>query len=552
MIKTVPNKIEIPAEISKNFKVFKERVEGYLQRSGLDLQQIRLEDLTEHKLILQLLFTDHELLKEYLETFEDILALNDETQKQLKSIKESMNGQIERKKKTLGAKQVRELIFKILLDEIKIMEQDDEIKESFDLAAQSSEELFQKLGNLGGNKENFMGKKSFAKKIQEEKKEEQEKKTIVKKIKKMKEQIMQRSKNLENVNFEEKKRADVQIFLGEDEVIKNDCPPILRVETDEDDQNQADLVKLEKQTCLRVLGENENLRDVFADWADKPMLRVITHESKVEIENNRRKRQNQRGREKNLNTPIEKDEKIEEFLKKESKMVEDSVDLFEENGYMYDLYMSGNQVYRDVERRYLFPYSDSLHRYSRSHMLSTTRDYYEEMRRNILCYEREASKNFIIDEFYRMDDDEENTRPIVMVLNIFKISDLSRDKEMGMTANFFALNERLFPIQGTASFKNINNFYVFEGQYVCVYGKFVKRTLNVEHVLPFDPVNLAKNKWNSKDVKTKSDGRIYPRPELEDEVAGKMENKDGWLRSLEVINIKASSLGNQILEEVGF
>ena len=51
---------------------------------------------------------------------------------------------------------------------------------------------------------------------------------------------------------------------------------------------------------------------------------------------------------------------------------------------------------------------------------------------------------------------------------------------------------------------------------------------------------------------TKSNGRIYPRPELEDEVAGKIENKDGWLRSLEVINIKASSLGNQILEEVGF
>jgi hypothetical protein len=532
--------MEVPNEISKNFEVLKEMVQKYFSEGGIEKVQVGLKDLSGHDQIVQLLHCDIDHFKEFMETFEDVISVNENIKKDLKKIYNSVEGESQMASLRKGANNIIEILFRTLNEEINDIENDDEIKESFDKAQKTSAELSMKLKTMGDNKENLQRKKPNQKKILEEKLVEKKKQILKEETKVKKDKILQQSKDLVDRPFEMKKSAEVELICEKVRVINRDCPPLINMDCEE--VSMSNLDKVREETGLEVLGGNADLRSVYAEWADKPMLRVMTHESKQEIENNQRRQ--------STRDVQEEQGEVEDFLKQETRKVEDSVDLFGTEDYMYDLYMSGNMVYRDIERRYLFPYSDSLERYRKTHMLSTTRDFYESIRRNVLCYEREVSQNFEIGEFHRMTEDQDNATGKVLIVYIFNISKLSNAKDMEVTANFFGLSQNLFPIQGTVAFCKIPNFYVFEGQYICVYGDFSKGTFNANSVLPFDPANVVKNLWDCQSVEVKSNGAIKMRQGLERQVKGEVAGQGGWSRGIQTTKTSTASMSNKIVEEV--
>ena len=533
----------MPKEISKNFQVLKKSIETRLKELDLEMESLNFKELFSKPQIVQLLYSNEEMFIDFIETFEDVLTMNDEAMKKMKRIAQILKGESQSKKLKTGAIQIKEIIFKLLLQEISEFGGDDEIKESFDQSEVKAIELLAKLNINSSNKENQNKFKKQIKKIKEEVKSKKIKMEIEEKTKKKKEKVLMQSKMVEDREFKESKMAEAEIYLGEELVIQRDCPPKLKLENWSEEEDN--LERLRTETGLQILGNNTDLREVFANWEHKPMLRVLTNRSKQEIENNLKKIANQEGQQ-----DPEIQENLKTFLEQETEKVEDTLDLFDKQDYFHELYMSGSRFYRDIERRYLFPYSDSLQRIKKSCMLSSLDIFKEEVRRNLLCYEREVLKNFELPEFYRVNRDEENSSNRVVLLYIFQISELSNNKNFEMTANFFALNKRCDPIQGTVNFMKIKDFFVFEGQYVGVCGDFEKGILVAKTVLPFDTQNVVNNEWNVSQVQELTEGNVKIRPGLQEEVQGKTEGREGWSRALKLTKASKTSEADRIVEEV--
>ena len=534
----------LPTEISKNFQLLKGSIETHLSELELEMESLSLKDLSNQPKIVQLLYSDQTMFDEFIETFNDVLIMNENAMKKIKGIADVMKGQSQKSKLRMGTMQIKDIIFKVLTQEISEIEDDDEIKTSYDLSENKALELLTKLNENSYNKENRNKYKQQAKKVNQEEKSKKIQLEIEENAKQEKEKVMMESKTVEDKEFTQSKMTEVEVMTGNEPIIMNDCPPRLRL--DASDSQHESLEKLRKETGLQILGNNKDLREVFANWIQKPMLRVLTNKSKHEIENNIKKIANLEGRKE-----LPSEEELKKFLEQETDGVEDTLDLFDKKDYFHELYMSGSRYYRDIERRYLFPYSDSLHRFRKSHMLTNLQIFVEEIRRNLLCYEREIIKNFEVPEFYRISQDEENSSNRVLLLYIFKISELSQNKNFEMTATFFGLNRKCVPIQGTVSFAQINDFFVFEGQYVGVCGDFNKGILNVKGILPFDSKNVISNEWNVSQIETVTSGTVKIRPELKEEVEGKNEGMKGWTRSINVIKSSKHNQVDRIIEEVG-
>ena len=538
-------KEQIPNEITKNFQRLKRTIEMKLKEMDLEMESVSFKELYSKSKIVQLLYSNEEMFEEFMETFDDVLSMNKGAIKKMKSIAEVMKGESQSNKLKMGANQIKEIIFKILLQEISEIAGDDEIKESFDQSEKKTIELLSKLNINSSNKENFSKIKEQVKKIKEDNKSKKIELEIEEKAKQEKEKVIMQSKTVEDREFRETKMAEVEIYTEGELVIQGDCPPKLRLDQEQEDQN---LERLRQESGLQILGNNTDLKQVFSHWEDKPMLRVMTNKSKHEIENNLKKIANIE--EKQEKTTINK-EGLKAFLEQETEKVEDTLDLFDKNDYFHELYMSGSKFYRDIERRYLFPYSDSLERIKKSHMLGSVQIFRDEIRRNLLCYQREIMKNFEIREFYTMNQDiQSDSCNNVLLVYIFNISELSQNKNFEMTATFFALNKKCSPVHGTISFVKIKDFFVFEGQYVGVYGDFEKNTFFAKAVLPFDPQNVVNNEWNVSQINEISEGNVKIRQELQEEVQGKIEGKEGWTRALKVIKNSKSSEIDRIVEEV--
>ena len=451
MIMNKARQEDLPKEISENFEVFQEIIKKHLKTAELEEEKTTLKDLASEPTIVQLLHCDSEHFKQFMETFEDVVSVDKDSLKKIQSIGQNLQGLTDKSRLQKGAKQIRSILCEILKNEIEELDDDEEIKESFDLMKKNSLDLIQKLLGNSDNKENKNRIQNEKKKIAEEEQKKKIEKEIEEKTKQEKDKVLELSKELKEKFFETEKVVEVELVAEEGPLIRRDCPPKVYVE--EMEKDWSDLDKLESETGLQILGNNCELREVFSEWENKPMLRVLTNKSKMEIENSIKRAENLKNISENGNTGEGKKREIQNFLDSETKKVEDTVDLFGENDYMFDFYMSGSKFYRDVERRFMFPYSDSCSRFKKSQMLVHTSSFIEEIRRNILCYEREVSKNFSVGDFHRMSEEEVSSSAKVLVVYIFKISDLSQSKKYEMTATFFGLNRKLTPIQGTVSIK---------------------------------------------------------------------------------------------------
>jgi hypothetical protein len=539
MIKSTKIKEEMPDEIEKNWGTLIDFIGDKLVEIGIEGNELIINELVQKPEIVQMLFTDTELFAEFMESLQDVISVDNNFKNYIKRMKEKIPGLTKEEDLKKGASQMKEALLKIFLDEINQIDKDDEIKVSFDLAKEKCEKFISKYLNLNHNKENgikIQKNKKFQK-LEKNEKIIQEK--IEKETKQEKEKIIKQSQKLSDVNFEKTKMIEAEILIGHEKIINNDCS--LRVQLDFDENKNPLLEDLERNNQLEILGNNEELQEYYNEWDTKPLLRVLTNKTKQHIQNNLSRPDFQ-------NTNVQTD--VKNFIEYRTDDVEDTIDLFADKDYLNELYMSGSIDYRDVERRILFPYSDNLKRYHKSLMLTNTPIYINEMRKNIYLYEREITKNFKIPEFYRVSEDEDNASHKVVVLYIFKISELSQNEGFGMTATFFALNNKNYPIQGTVSLRKIKNFYVFEGQYVCVAGSFEKGILEAYSVLPFDSENVTNNEWNVKEVETLSGGLIEINKNLYKEVSGEKEGQECWTRSLKILKKSSESYGDKIIEEV--
>jgi hypothetical protein len=544
MIKSQRIKEEMPEEIESNWTVLQNYIESKLKEIGIEGNTLGLNELAKRPKVVQILFSDPELFEEFMDTIGDVINMNKKFETFSNSIKETVQGLTQESDMRKGANQIKEEIFKIFDNEIDDFGEDDEIKRSFDQGRQKSEKLMAKYRTESENKENRHQFKQNGKSIKTEERVEKIKREREEEAKKEKQKVLQQTRDVNrNVDFERVQMVEAEIIMGKERLINDDCPPRIRIEMEKERDEGTE--KLKNESGLEILGNNKELWDVYEGWLSKPMLRVMTNRFKQKIQNNIGQMRDQ-GKE-----GVSMDGEIKRFIETKTNDVEDTVDLFGEEDYLNDLYMSGSRFYRHVERRVLFPYSDSLERFKKSHMLSDSSMFVDEIRTNIFCYEREALKNYRIREFYRISDDEISSMNKVLVLYIFKISELSQNKNFEMTATFFALNKKNIPIQGTVTFSKIKDFFVFEGQYVCVSGSFTKGILEVDSVLPFDSANVINNEWNVKEVENLSGGEVKIKEDLEKEVKGEIEGQEQWTRALRITKETKTSMGDRIVEEVG-
>ena len=538
MINSEPNLEAVASDVQRNFGRLHGVVVSQLEELEIEHAQFKLPELCDHPDILQLLCSDEELFAEFMETFEEVLKMDGELAGKVRAIARSTRASSQESEIRRGRLQARAAVFKALQGEIGQLDQDDEILNSFRSAKKKALELLAELSQSGQNKENEMKIREEIKATERVEKNKLEDQKKEKKAKDDKLKVLQQSRLVADRDFHRVCMLEAEV-TSVGRVVEGDCPPRVQAESGRGRDPLAE------ETGLETLGGNQALWEVFNGWSEKPMLRVLTNRSKQEIENNLKRLHNQDSQAKT----VQVDSGVREFLETDTRAVQDSVDLFDADDYLQELYLSGSPFYRDVERRVLFPYSDNLRRIQKDHMLPQSSAFVEGIRTNIFCYERVVSQNFHVKEFHRMSEDEEESGTRVLVMFIFRISELSQNRDLETTATFFSLNRKQFPIQGTVSFAGIKDFFVFEDQYVCASGSFQKGIFKVDAVLPFDPATVIDNVWDAQRIEQVTQGHVRIRPELEQEVAGRTENKEGWTRALRVLRSWKHSPGARIIEQ---
>ena len=113
------------------------------------------------------------------------------------------------------------------------------------------------------------------------------------------------------------------------------------------------------------------------------------------------------------------------------------------------------------------------------------------------------------------------------------MADSSKIKSQPLTAVLMVFDNDLGIVLRTANFLRTMEVFVFEGQFLAVYGDVVKDFLDVKAVLPFDRKKVLDGHWGAGTVAKLSGGRVKPRTETIRQICeGQAEDQNGWLRSV--------------------
>ena len=317
-------------------------------------------------------------------------------------------------------------------------------------------------------------------------------------------------------------------FISDEVPSRSDLTPLLQVDPLE---TSKEIRELKNNLGFEILGNDHELYDIFENWNTKPMLQVEANNRKVEIRANLEKIESSKS-----NRIIEEDEssRAKKFCALDTSKIPDTVDLWGEDDYLYEMYAQGNPMYRQIERRVLFPYSDL----ARTKGKEATSDLFTSLRRDLLCYEREIHANYSFPGFHRFSRDEgrgENASGVLLVGRVLRVADSSKIKSQPLTAVVMVFDNDLGIVLRTANFVRELEVFVFEGQFLALYGDIVKDFLEVKAVLPFDRQRILDGKWEAGKIEKMSGGRIKPKTEeISQILSGEIEDQNGWMKFVSI------------------
>lgn len=519
---------EIPSD---NLSLLEDFLQQVQSSAGAPKTRLTPSDLTNQLPILQMLLSDPELFKDQMETIQDVFEVNTEAKNTIARMAQALSSNNDKKNLQRVQIKLREIVFGVLKREIQDLDDDDEIKENMDEMEGKAKIMIEswvaKENLKRNNTANKITQKNDLKKAKEEKiKEEQDRLKEIK-TKAQKEKLVQGAQTeILDRQFEESKNLQLEFFISDEAPSRTDLTPLLQVEAN---QPSKEIRELKNNFGFEILGNDREMHKIFENWTSKPMLQVEANNRKVEIRANLEKIESSKS-----NRIIEEDESAgaKKFCSIDTAKIPDTVDLWLEDDYLYEMYAQGNPMYRQIERRILFPYSDL----AKSKGKETSSDLFTVLRRDLLCYEREIHANYSFPGFHRFSRDEgrgENANGVLLVGRVLRVADSSKIKSQPLTAVIMVFDNDLGIVLRTANFLRELEAFVFEGQFLALYGDVVKDFLEVKGVLPFDRQMILDNKWEAGKIEKLSNGRVKPKTELISQILnGEIEDQNGWMKSV--------------------
>lgn len=518
---------------SSNLSLLEDFLKHVQTSAGANTTPLRPLDLTEQLPVLQMLLTDTELFRDQMETVRDVFEVNSAAKETIARLGRALEANPGKRNAEKVQTKLREVVFGVLKREIQDLDDDDEIKGEMDQIEAKAKTMIEgwlskENGHTGqvkgvsakGTVSNSQTESRLKEKLEEERINEQKTKQIKEKlIKCAQTQIIDRQ-------FEETRKIKIELMLAQESGTRSDLTPLLDVEPIE---ASKEIRELKREWGLEILGDDREFHTIFDGWVSKPMLQVEANTRKVELRANLEKIQ--RGQSGKILNEGES-QRAKRFCGRDTAQIPDTVDLWGEDDYLYEMYTQGNPVYRQIERRVLFPYSDA----APDKGSQSSANLFTALRRDLLCYEREIHGHYEFPGFHRFSRDEgrgENSQSVVVVGRVLKVADSSKIKSQPLTAVLMVFDNDLGIVLRTANFLRTMEVFVFEGQFLAVYGDVVKDFLDVKAVLPFDRKKVLDGHWGAGTVEKLSNGRVKPRTESVKQICeGQAEDQNGWLRSL--------------------